>query len=311
MLRTKNLNLLPVLLALLEEESVVAAADRVHLSQPAVSGALAKLRKEFNDPLLLRVGRGMRRTSRGQRLLPLVRQSCAELERLFDFGIFDPTQTGSRFVIAAPDHLSFFVTQALGPILQFEAPNARVHFVEPPFDLPTHLANRSIDLAIAGNFGVWTEASYERVFEEQFVAAMSADHPLASRAAVEAHDIEEFARIGRAAGPLSGPDGAALLTGIPVLDLDPQISIEQFTEAALLAIGTDLVVPAPMTLVETLGRFAPIVGIPFVEDYHVEAGLFWAPFRDDEPEIQWLRSLILRCLAPFATTDEPSQRLGR
>ncbi len=61
-LESTNLNLIPVLRALLREESVVGAAKQVSLSQPAVSGALARLREVLDDPLLVRVGRSMRLT---------------------------------------------------------------------------------------------------------------------------------------------------------------------------------------------------------------------------------------------------------
>ena len=63
-LRSQNLNLIPILQALLHSESVVGAANDVHLSQPAISGALARLRDALDDPILVRVGRGMRLTPR-------------------------------------------------------------------------------------------------------------------------------------------------------------------------------------------------------------------------------------------------------
>ncbi len=121
-LRTKNLNLLPILLALIEEESVLRAAERVHLSQPATSGALARLRTEFNDELLVRVGRTMQRTARAEELLPIVRQHCMELERLFDAASFAPEASRDRFIIAAPDHLAYLLTKELLGRLSAEAP---------------------------------------------------------------------------------------------------------------------------------------------------------------------------------------------
>lgn len=312
MLRTKNLNLLPILLALLEEESVIGAAQRVHLSQPAVSGALARLRVEFDDQLLVRVGRGMRRTSRAERLLPQVRQSCAEVERLFDFGIFDPTKSTERFVVAAPDHLSFLATRELLPILEIEAPGVGIHFVDPPTDLTSHLNDGTIDLAMAGNFGLWSDVGYKPLIRERFVAAMAADHPLARRDSLTADEVAQYVRLTRTAARLSSTRELAVETGIPVLEFDSQISLERYSEAVLLTIDTDTVVPAPAMLIEHLARLAPIVGVPFTPSDSVEAGLFWALFQNETPEILWLRSLIERCFEAdlIAPTIPPSDELS-
>lgn len=307
MLRSKNLNLLPILLALLEEESVVVAADRVHLSQPAVSGALARLRLEFDDPLLVRVGRGMRRSSRAERLLPLVKQACGELELLFDFGVFNPAQSTERFVIAAPDHLSFLIVRELLPILQAEAPNVKIHFMEPPIDLPRHLAEGSIDLAVAGNFGVWDDVEFEQLFEERFVATMSVKHPLAARTAVDTSDIEPYVSVARSSYSLAPAVREPVSSGIPILDFDPSIGITRYTEAILLVIDNMMVVPAPRILVDHLAELVPVVGIPFVDDYVIGAGTFWAPFRSDAPEILWLRSLLERSVT---LVDAPATRPG-
>lgn len=295
-LRDKNLNLMPILLALLEEESVVGAARRVHLSQPAVSGALAKLRAEFDDPLLVRVGRQMRRTSRAERLLPQVKQSCAELERLFDFGVFDPARSEASFVLAAPDHLALPLARELLPLLAVEAPGVEVRIVDAPDDLPHHLHDGNVDLAVAGNFGVWSDVSYQPVISERFVAVMSSEHPLADASTVELAQLERYTSVSRSAQPLTDRAAGPVATGIPVLDLSAQIAVEQFVTAVMLSVGTTLVMPAPQMLVDTLAQHLPIVGVPFDRDYSIEVGMFWAPFQDESPEIIWLRSVIARCL---------------
>lgn len=303
MLRTKNLNLLPILLALLEEESVVAAAQRVHLSQPAVSGALAKLRKDFDDPLLVRVGRGMRRTNRAVRLLPLVKQSCAQLEMLYDYGVFDPATSTERFVIAAPDHLSFLLTSDLLPILNVEAPSVRINLVHAAYDVPRKLIEGSVDLAVAANFGIWSEVDYQPLFRERFVAAMSPSHPLASRHSVDISDTNPYTAAART--PQDGRSAVKdpFKTGVPILDLDPRISLDRYVESILLVVGTDLVVPAPEMVVDRLSKISPVVGVPFTDDFGIEAGMFWAPFRGEAPETDWLRALVERCFAQPTSAD--------
>ena len=82
-IRSINLNLIPILQALLKEESVAKAAIQVNLSQPAMSGALARLRLILDDPLLVRVGRSMRLTPRAERLRRQLDEICGQVEVLF------------------------------------------------------------------------------------------------------------------------------------------------------------------------------------------------------------------------------------
>lgn len=289
-LRTKNLNLLPVLLALLEEESVVRAAARVHLSQPATSSALARLRTEFSDQLLVRVGRTMQRTARAEQLLPVVRQHCAELERLFDAATFDPAAAHDRFVIAAPDHLAYLLTRELLGRLSVEAPNVRIQLVDVPLDLGHFLHEGMIDLAVCANFGAWPGLPFMPLMHERFVAAMSRDHPLAGRSTVRREELERYPGLKMGSSVLRS--GAPVSTGVPILDLEQQFTIGQFTDAVLLTVGTMYVTPAPQMLVNDLGVNLPIVGVPFDSDDGVVAGMFWAPFQHESPKFIWLRSIV-------------------
>ena len=78
-LRSLDLNLLLVLDALLAERNVTRAAQRLHLSQPAMSNALARLRRHFDDPLLVRTGNRMAATARGESLAQPLREALQRL----------------------------------------------------------------------------------------------------------------------------------------------------------------------------------------------------------------------------------------
>ncbi len=289
-LRTKNLNLLPVLLALLEEESVVRAAGRVHLSQPATSGALARLRVEFKDQLLVRVGRTMRRTARGEELVSVVRQHCMELERLFDAATFEPAASRDRFVVAAPDHLAYLLTRELLGRLSVEAPHVRIQLIDVPLELEHFLHEGMIDLAVCANFGAWPGIPFMPLMHERFVVAMSRDHPLAGRSSVGQQDLAGYPGVKMGSSVLRS--GAPVPTGVPILDLEQQFTIGQFTDAVLLTVGTTYVTPAPEMLVNNLSASLPIVGVPLESDDGVVAGMFWAPFQHESPKFIWLRSIV-------------------
>ena len=105
-IRSKNLNLIPILQALLNEASVARAANQIGLSQPAMSGALARLRELLNDPLLVRAGRSMQLTPRALRMRKLLEEVCAQIELLFQPESFDPSTAKINFRVAAPDYIS-------------------------------------------------------------------------------------------------------------------------------------------------------------------------------------------------------------
>ena len=98
---TFDLNLLRVLDALLRERNVSRAAERLSLSQPAVSNALNRLRDLLDDPLLVRVGRAMQPTPRALALEAPIRDALQRIEQsLSDDAPFDPASSRQRFRIA-------------------------------------------------------------------------------------------------------------------------------------------------------------------------------------------------------------------
>lgn len=122
--RDLDLNLLRVLDALLRERHVTRAASRIGLSQAATSHALARLRKAFDDPLLVRVGRELRLTPEAERLSPFV----GEIMRLVDESLqapqFDPSTTTATFTLVLPDFLASELLPTLTQDLNQHAPNA-------------------------------------------------------------------------------------------------------------------------------------------------------------------------------------------
>jgi LysR family transcriptional regulator, nod-box dependent transcriptional activator len=119
-----DLNLLRVLDVLLEERQVSAAARRLGLSQPAVSSALARLRKALGDPLLTRSGNGMRLTPLAVELQPRVRRALDDLGvALSAATAFDPHTTRRVFRIGADDYSIVVLLAPLVAQLRREAPD--------------------------------------------------------------------------------------------------------------------------------------------------------------------------------------------
>lgn len=112
-LRQADLNLLVVFTALAEERNVTRAAQRLLLSQPAVSRALQRLRETFRDDLLIRTGSGYEPTPKGERLLQELSTTLPRIDRLLSGGEFDPNAEETTFRVAVTDHAS----HVLGPVI--------------------------------------------------------------------------------------------------------------------------------------------------------------------------------------------------
>ena len=123
----QNLNLLVVLDALLTERSITRAAARLHMSQPAMSAAVAKLRQWLGDPLLVRGVGGYTLTTRAEELVDPLRLILADIERTLQKpAVFDPASAQNTFRIAANDAFELVVLPPLMAHLQQVAPQVRI-----------------------------------------------------------------------------------------------------------------------------------------------------------------------------------------
>jgi DNA-binding transcriptional LysR family regulator len=289
-LSAKNLNNLPVLHALLEEASVVNAAHRVGLAQPTVSGILARLRDEFADQLLVRDGRTMKLTTRGEQLRPIVAAACADLAELYAPAVFDPAALDRLFVIAAPDHLAVLLSRPMLRLLGEQAPQAQVQFVNVGRHVDADIESNAVDLAVCADFGLWPRLYNKPVFVERIVAVVDEHHPLAASTTVTMTDVERFPI--SAMGTPAQEGEPISPTGVPLLDARPQVILNQFTDAVMLTIGSQIVAGCPEPLVDLLAAYLPIRKLEIEGANEVQGALFWSEARDRDPALSWLRALV-------------------
>jgi DNA-binding transcriptional LysR family regulator len=165
---TTDLNLLRTLDVLLEEANVSHAARRLHVTQPAVSRALGKLRAAFGDELLVRAGRGMRPTARALAIQPRLRAALAGVDQLLAPDTpFDPRTSRRRFHVAAIDAAQVVVLAPFLRRLPREAPGVDVVVRESSPETDRDLEAGMIDLYVGpkrplGAAAVWTPIAEER-----------------------------------------------------------------------------------------------------------------------------------------------------
>ncbi len=298
-IRNKNLNLIPILQALLREESVVRAADICGLSQPAMSSALARLRDVLGDPLLVRVGRSMRLTPRALHLRENIDEICALIDHLFQPESFDPVSAKLNFRVAAPDYLAYLITRHLLPRLSKEAPGIYIQFVDVPGDAPVWMAKGTMDLAVCGEFGFWPELQREFLFRERYVATLAKDHPLAARPSVESEELLKYPSSSLIFDPelLHGPREKHWVTGIKNIDYVSQISAMGQFNSVLIAAEAPFVCRAPASLVRQLSQFMPIKAIEISDEVaEFDTCMFWTRITDQAIEHKWLRRVIKACV---------------
>ena len=175
-----NLNLLPVLDALLAERSVSRAAARVGLSQPAVSNALAQLRAHFGDPLLVREGNGMAPTERALALAGPLRAALLALEQgLQPAQAFDPASAQRNFIIMTNDFVAYAMLPRLLGRLQREAPGIALQIrAWQEHAVPPELARGEADLVLGFNRGLPVAHHATPLFTDRFVFVARQGHPV-------------------------------------------------------------------------------------------------------------------------------------
>lgn len=173
-----DLNLLVALEALLQEQNVTAAADRVCLSQSAMSGVLNRLRDYFGDELLVKVGRQMALTPRAQTLVEPVRNALLIIKNTIATAPeFIPAEAQRKFTLSTSDYFLDINLSGVMRRLGKEAPGVSIDVVLPDENTQTKFERVDIDLVVALEQYMSNDHPYEVLFEEDHVVVAWKDNP--------------------------------------------------------------------------------------------------------------------------------------
>jgi len=310
-----DLNLLVALEALLEDRNVTHAGVRLSTSQSAMSGSLARLRRHFNDELLVRVGRNYELTPLAERLLPVVQDTLRKAEEALSLTRqFDPAQSRQRFSVVMSDYAMTVFVEPLLRVLAEEAPGVRIDFhplVSGEPENETHL--RCHDVMVVP-LGYGLPGISETVMHDRFVCIVDRNNPrVRDGRRLTLRDLAEMPHAVAGFGKSPTPADRQLET----LGITPQVQVSTpgFSVLPFLVAGTDLVALVPERLAT---RYEPFVGClavptPFPDVPLIEA-LYWHHNRHTDPGHRWLRETIRQVGAalddgasatPAATSDDP------
>ena len=243
-LRNTDLNLLVILDVLLEERKVVSAARRLGISQPSASGALERCRKLFGDPLLVRVGRGMELTPRGEALRGPVRTVIEHAKQVFGIVPEDVGAVTRKVRIVTSDVPGLTLLGMLRNRLRDTAPG--VDLVMLPWresdDAVDALARGQADIAIT----VLPQASsgYRRteLIHDNYCVAMRHDHPAAA-----SFDLDRWLSYPHMIVSCSGATRTPLDDQLALIGRERRVAmvVPSFLMIAPLLRGTDLIAMVP------------------------------------------------------------------
>ncbi|MFE7352554.1 LysR family transcriptional regulator [Streptomyces sp. NPDC057543] len=175
-LASVNLNLLVPLLALLEERSVTRAAERVGLSQPAMSHALTRMRRLLGDDLVVRQGAGVTLTPRALELIAPLRSALQQTAQIVNFPHFDPATDRRVITIAMTNSTAFVVGPRLTRLIAERAPHAtlRVRTITVPTEAT--FTDQGVDVVLLSE-GHFSPYPRERLYNDRCVVVASPDTP--------------------------------------------------------------------------------------------------------------------------------------
>ncbi len=294
-----DLNLLVSLRALLQERNVTRAAAVVGLSQPAMSNALARLRRQFGDDLLVREGRGLVLTPVARELQHAVEPALGMVERALRIqASFDPATAAQHFRIAASDYGMTVLGERLRG-LHRTAPGVTLDLVQidSGFVRDSETVMRRADLLLAPR-AFLSGYPNEQLSSERWVAVVDADHVGESLAEA---DLQGRSLVGLFHDLGSGAHIERLLT-VRGITASGAVNAESFSAVPALVEGTDRVGFLPAGLARRLqpGYRIRALEVPFLGEPLVEC-LYWHRSAQRDPAHQWLRAFLLHdAAAPSA-----------
>jgi LysR family transcriptional regulator, nod-box dependent transcriptional activator len=283
-IRNVNLNLLPVLQALLAHRSVTRAAEAMGVTQSTVSKALAQLRDVLNDPLLVREGTGYTLSSTAEKLRDKVEQACRSAESVFKNEVFDPSDCTRTFVLSMPDYGPLILLPAIRPALEVEAPRVSLRFTQAVTN--TELRESFADFFLLPR---------EWIGKRDMTACLLIQEELVYVKCRGREPTSEVIFSYQALRGAAYPD----LSPTPV-DLPARALVEQSTLLPLLSALLNARTLAPKKVVDLLMPMLPIEIDSRTKPGRSSIDLFlcWHSRFDEDPGHRWFRELLLRVFAP-------------
>lgn len=307
-MKSIDLSLLTALDALLSTGSVSAAAERTHLSAPAMSHALARLREVLGDPLLVRAGRRLMPTPRAAELREPVRRLVAEARELMQPGSGAQLErTRREFVVRAPEGAGIVYGAALLALLQKTLPLVTLRFIPESDSDAMALREGRVDLDIGTVHDRGVEIQTAVLYEQQLVGVARADHPLlAARVTLKRFAEQRHVAITRRGRTLEPLDSLLAAAGVARRVV---LSVPSAYGALMAAAGSDMVACVPDHMARTVAPALDLTSFKLPVTVPPERVIqAWHPRFDADAAHRCLRECV--AVLPTQASHGPLRRRG-
>jgi len=292
-----DLNLLVVLAAIADEGGVSRAAEKLNLTQPAVSHALARLRQTLGDPLFVRHGRALAPTALTRRLIGPLRRSLQTLEALIDKDAgFDPARTEATFTVAMRDVLEVLILPVMMRRLARIAPQVDLRTVQVRRrSVEAGLAEGTLDAVFDVPLPLSEQVHRQRVGTDRFVVVARKAHPRIRPGFTLATYLEQQHVM--VTSRRRGPAAEDIELGQHSLHRQVRLRCRNYLAAFRVVGQTDLVLTMPERYAALLGGHASlrVLKLP-VKMPTLDLFLYWHDRVHDDPANRWLRGQLLEAL---------------
>jgi len=287
-----DLNALRLLNEIYETGSLSRTADRMGLTQPAISIALGRLRRHFDDALFVRVGNTMQATPQTEGMIEGVRAAIAALESTLTYRqAFEPARTERRFRLAMTDIGQIVLLPQLLDALALSAPAAQVEVVNISEQTPQLLIAGELDVALGFIPELSAGFFMQTLFEERFACLVKTGH----RRIKDALTIRHFKEASHVIVTTSGTGHFIVDRTLEEMKITRKIAarVPSHLSLAILVGHTDYVCTLPKRAATALaaGGAVSALPVPFkLPTYAVK--LHWHKRQNHDPGNRWLRSLL-------------------
>ncbi len=290
-IRALDLNLLKALDALLDEGSVTRAAQRLSLTQPAVSGMLTRLRDYFGDPLFVRTSHGMVPTLRASELSMPVKQILTDIAILLKPMQFDPMTAELTYTLVATDYALKAVVVPLIAALKQHAPRIRIAVRSVDSErMYQQLSRGEVDLALVTPQTTPDDLHGRALYQEEYVCVARSHHPLAAASEMT---LEQFCEQEHILVSTEGRFMGVTDEALAELSLTRRVgvSVNSFLVIPDILRSTDMIAVVPGRMVPVDSDLA-IIPLPLNVPGFTKS-MAWHERTHRDPAHQWIRALCV------------------
>lgn len=288
-MRPQELNLLVIFDTIMTERSITRAAERLSMTQPAVSNAVSRMRTNWEDDLFVKDGRNIQPTTYAINLWDQIREPLQNLNEAVEPGAFDPKTAKRTFRVAVADIAVDTIWLEMRQLFEREAPGINLHAV--PYTIVNTekvLEDADVDLVLSAKSPINGRIQSTHLFDSHPLCVMRKDHPLAKPDL----SIEEFAAADHLLISLSGDSTGPTDLALQQIGMSRRVAmtVNHFASAAPIIMDSDIIaILPPGAIYKHIDSGKLSVTKPPIEIPPVPISMLWHKRQENDAGLKWMR----------------------